>query len=184
MTREEFYEILDIDSGSDFSYFENMAALLECEKEIGREAIMELLREVDLNTFAEITESYFFDIMDKLPEKDVDIYNIFEGTKRTLVALSDMARNESGDLSKSEEASTLVRLAEILDDFHNYFAIDQNCKVVNRTTGDTTVKALRDAIYDNLLSQLDNHELEFDLENAKGFSLDEYIIGIGDLYDE
>lgn len=184
MTREDLFEILDIESGEEFSYFENMAALLEAEEEIGQDLILELLKEVDLNTFAEITESYFYDVMEKLPEKDVDLYNIFEGTKRTLVALSDMARKEQEEGSSYDDATSLIRLAGMIEDFHNYYSIDQSCTISNRTTGERALKTLRDAVYDNLLAQLQSHELDFELEKAKNFSLDEYIIGIGDLYDE
>ena len=34
MNREKLYEYLDIESPQDFEYFENMAALLECEEDI------------------------------------------------------------------------------------------------------------------------------------------------------
>lgn len=33
MNREQLYEYLDIDTPADFEYFENMAALLECEED-------------------------------------------------------------------------------------------------------------------------------------------------------
>lgn len=34
MDRDELYELLDIEAPSDFEYFENLAALIECEEHI------------------------------------------------------------------------------------------------------------------------------------------------------
>ena len=170
MTKEELLELLDIEHGSEFSYYENMAELLEAEREIGVDAIYGLLEEADLSTFAEIAESYFFDIMEKMPDNDVEIYNIFEAVKRNFIALA--------------EASSLTLLAERIDDFHRYYSLTENCTVTNRETGQTEKKTLRDAIGENRLSIIDNTEYDFDLEEAKDFDLEEFVVGINDLYGE
>ena len=44
MTLEELYEILDIETGSEFEYFENFADLVECEEEIDIYNLMETIK--------------------------------------------------------------------------------------------------------------------------------------------
>lgn len=166
MTKEELLELLDIEHGSELTYYENIAELLEGEREIGPEAIAEVLMEADLSTFAEIAESYFYDIMERMPD-DVDVYNILESVKRNIVSLA--------------EAEQIPQLAEHLDEFHRYYALTDNCEVVDRERGTAELKPLRDVISDNRLAIMDNRELEFDLEGAKDFVVEEYIVGIGDL---
>lgn len=183
MTKEELLELLDIEHGSEFTYYENIAELLEAEKEIGADPILQVLKEVDFKVFAEIVESYFFDIMDKMPGDDVDIYNLLESVKRTLISLAEASgREEDDNLSNSDSA--IYRLAEFLDSFHNHYALTDNCEVIDKVSGKTERKPLRDALSDNRLAILDNKELDFNFDDAKNFTLDEFIIGIGDLYDE
>lgn len=170
MTKEELLELLDIDHGFEFTYYENLAELLETEEEIGVDAIHGVLQDVDLGVFAEIVESYFYDIMEKMPDNDVDIYNILEAVKRNFIAYA--------------EAGNTVSLAEQLDDFHRYYALTDNCLVEDREEGTSAMKPLRDAISDNRLAIMDNKELHFDLEKAKDFLPEEYIVGFGDLYDD
>ena len=47
MNREQFYELLDIESAEDFQYFENLAAFFECEEELDYEDVVALFGAVD-----------------------------------------------------------------------------------------------------------------------------------------
>ena len=170
MTKTELLELLDLEHGSEFTYYENIAELLEAESDIGVDAIYEVLMEADLTTFAEIAESYFYDIMERMPDNDVDIYNILEAVKRNLVALS--------------EKGAVLKLAEELDSFHKYYSLMDNCIVTDREAGRMEKKSLRDAISDNRLAIMDNKQLDFDLEGAKDYVVEEYIVGFNDLYEE
>ncbi len=244
MTKEELLELLDIEHGSEFTYYENIAELLEADREIGPEPIAEILMEADLATFAEIAESYFYDIMERMPGNDVDIYNIFEAVKRNLVSIAEAAHRAkgngtapnsddgsgfdsddgsgfdpadgsvadyadgsgfnsddvgeddygngsgdgygvaSGNIDEREAEDLVVKLAEQLDDFHRYYSLTENCEVMDRASGTTEIRTLRDAISENRLAIMDNLELDFDLEGAKDFAVEEYIVGLGDLYNE
>ena len=46
MDRERLYEILDIEEPAEFDYFENIAALLECDENIGYEELYERISTV------------------------------------------------------------------------------------------------------------------------------------------
>ena len=59
MDKKRFYELLDIDHGSDFQYFENMAELMEMEEQPDEALICELLREVELEELDELLAQYF-----------------------------------------------------------------------------------------------------------------------------
>ena len=64
LTKEALYELLDIDTPADFQYFENLAALLECEDEIDDQALAQLLEGVDKKTLAELLHNYFEEMTD------------------------------------------------------------------------------------------------------------------------
>ena len=59
MTKQELYELIDIDSPSDFQYFENLAAYLECDEELSYEDVAELVKDVDKATLAQLIGDYF-----------------------------------------------------------------------------------------------------------------------------
>ena len=62
LTKAELYELLDIDVPSDFQYFENLAALLECENEIDSQVLAQLLDGVDKKILAELLNIGFIRI--------------------------------------------------------------------------------------------------------------------------
>ena len=57
MTKEELFELVDIETGEDFTYFENFANLMEADEYLTEEDIGMLLRELDCITFSELAES-------------------------------------------------------------------------------------------------------------------------------
>lgn len=67
MDRDELFTLLDIESGSQFEYFENFADFVESDCAISDDAVYELMREVDMKTFAELCESYFYDALESVP---------------------------------------------------------------------------------------------------------------------
>ena len=47
MTKEEILELMDIDQGADFKYFESLADLFETDEDYSSDELFEVLREVD-----------------------------------------------------------------------------------------------------------------------------------------
>ena len=70
MNREQLYEYLDIDTPADFEYFENMAALLECEEDIHYEEVCALIEDVDKDNLAMLIDNYFEELSDFYPDGD------------------------------------------------------------------------------------------------------------------
>ena len=85
MNREQFYELLDIESAEDFQYFENLAAFFECEEELDYEDIAALFGAVDQAVLAELIDEYFEEITNFVPGSETEVFSIFENVRRALV---------------------------------------------------------------------------------------------------
>ena len=81
MDREELYELLDIDTPADFEYFENLAALLECDEYLEYEDIYALMEGVDKDTFSGLVDNYFDEITDFIPGDMAELYTLLEKIK-------------------------------------------------------------------------------------------------------
>ena len=103
MDRERLYEILDIEEPAEFDYFENIAALLECDENIGYEELYGLLQEVDKETLSMLIDNYFEELSDFLPEDDADFYLKIDQIRRSLVGLAKSSddKNVLGTLAGS-----------------------------------------------------------------------------------
>ena len=87
MNREQFYELLDIESAEDFQYFENLAAFFECEEELDYEDVAALFGAVDQAVLAELIDEYFEEITNFVPGSETEVFSIFENVRRALVGL-------------------------------------------------------------------------------------------------
>lgn len=174
MNLEQLYQILDLEQGEDFQYFENFADLVESDENIESELLYQLLEKVDLKTFAELAESYFYDLSEQVPGEEIDLYNLLETIKRNLVGMADAARQE--------EEGALVHLTDELVRFHQWFALDQNCEC--RDGQQVWYQPVRDAITDARMEKIGGRELTFDFAKALEYPMEEYVMRYGDLTDE
>ena len=172
MTKEELMQIIDIEEGSEFTYFENFAAIMETDAKVTADAVFAVLSDVDMHTFAELAESYFYDIMEHMPD-DVDVYNMLEAEKRNLISMAEsVGREEEGSLSK---------LSDEIERFREHFSATNNCEIINNEEGKTTMVCLRDAIYDYRISKLGKDNRDYDISGASDYEISEYIVSLGDL---
>ena len=72
MDKEALYDLLDMESGEDFQYFENMAELLESDEDIDEDVLYELLEDIDLEAFAELAENYFDQLEEAVPDEETE----------------------------------------------------------------------------------------------------------------
>ena len=105
MDKEELFALLDIENGAEFEYFENFADFVEHEGLIDSDAVYELITDVDMKTFAELCESYFYETLENVPGDQIDLYNLLENIKRVLVGLSEVARKgeDNAQLNLADE---------------------------------------------------------------------------------
>ena len=173
MDKEELIELLDITSGAEFEYFENFADFAEYDGMVDGDAVYELITDVDMKTFAELAESYFYDILENVPGDQIDLYNLLENIKRVLVGLSEAVR-------KGEDNAEL-RLSDEFNRFRQWYSSDSEVECRNLSTEETSFIPVRDALAGARLSKLNGEELEFDFENALTYELEEYIMSYADL---
>ena len=172
MTKAELMQIIDIESGAEFTYFENLASVIESDEDITADALFQVLSEVDMHVLAELVESYFYDIMEHMPE-DVDVYNMLEAEKRNLIAMCEAAgRAEEGGFNK---------LADELQRFQEYFSLQKNCEIIDNEKGVSAEASLRDAIYDYRIARMGKENKDYSISGAADYEISEYIVSLGDL---
>ena len=95
MTLEEIMKILDIESGEDFLYFDQFAALMETETEIDYDTFVELLMMPEAEALSEMIGSFFEDMIKGIPDDDTDLYSAVQTQKDAILSLAGLGRGRS-----------------------------------------------------------------------------------------
>ena len=175
MDRDELFELLDIESGADFQYFENFADLVECEEDIESDIIYDMLEDVDLKTFNEICESFFYDTLENVPGDQIDLYNLLENIKRALIGLAEAARKE--------EDNALLQLADELNKFRNWYSVELFAECKNTVNEKVSYLSVRDALVNARLEKLNGEEFAYDFTEALNYELEEFVMTYADLVE-
>lgn len=172
MDREELYELLDIDEPADFEYFENLAALLECDEYIEFEEIYTLMEGVNMESLVTLIDNYFEEVTDFIPGDSPDVFLILDNVKRSLMGLAKNA---------DQEDNIIGNLAEELNRFRVWYSMDS--EVMARSIADGTERpyTLRDAIGLARLEKIDGDKYEYDFSACLDYHLDEYIMSFADV---
>ncbi len=176
MDRDQLFAMLDIESGADFQYFENFADLVECEEEIESDVIYDMLEDVDLKTFTEICESFFYDTLESVPGDQIDVYNLLENIKRALIGLAEAARKD--------EDNALLQLADELNKFRNWYSVELHAECKNVMPETVSYMPVRDALANARLEKLNGDEFAYDFTEALQYELEEFIMTYADLVDD
>lgn len=176
MDRSELLKYLDIESGSDFQYFEDFANLVESEAEIDSDVIYELLEEVEMDSFRELAHNYFEDIMNTIPDSQIDVYNLLENIRRVLEGLSEAVKNE--------EENALLKLADELNRFRTWYSCEYTVDCKDLETDEESEETLRDALVNSRLEKLTGDSFSYDFERTLQYELEEFIMTYADLVAE
>ncbi|MBQ8562626.1 MAG: hypothetical protein IJ443_01890 [Firmicutes bacterium] len=171
LTKDTLYELLDIDVPTDFQYFENLAALLECEDDIDNQVLAQLLDGVDKKILAELLHSYFEEMTDFLPADAAEAYGILERIKLCLMGL---ARN-------CEEEELLANLVEEMERFRIWYSVESRVYCTSIVSGEEEILPIRDAVTLARSESLANDKYEYDYSECLDYKLEEYIMNLGDL---
>lgn len=171
MDRERLYEILDIEEPAEFDYFENIAALLECDENIGYEELYGLLQEVDKETLSMLIDNYFEELSDFFPEDDADFYLKIDQIRRSLVGLA----------KSSDDENVLGSLAEELDRFRRWYAAESQVICSDLETGREEIHPLRDALALARMEKLDGDKYYYDFERCRDYDIDDYLMSFADM---
>ena len=137
MNKEELYELLDIESPSDFQYFENLASFLECEEELDFEDVAELFSEVDKEMLVELAGEYFNEISGLIPDNETEIFMVFENVGR---AISGMCTNYK------ENENLIAKLCEEIERFRRWYSQDEKVVCTDVESGVEKLMSVRDAL--------------------------------------
>ncbi|MBQ1390202.1 MAG: hypothetical protein IIY82_00470 [Firmicutes bacterium] len=183
LTEEELRDLLEIEEGGNLEYFENYAELMETGEEIAAETMARVLAGVDLYDFAELTENWFDEMMNNLPDEAMAVYDILEAEKRYLMSLAQTAAGApDGRIPDPEEsAEARGKLWNELERFREWFTLSQNCEVTDHGRGRRYPATIADAIAEYRFAKLDHRNVDVDLSGAEDFIVEEYIRTLGEL---
>lgn len=171
MTKEELYELLDIETAEDFKYVENVAQYLECEDEIEFRDMAELIRDLDKDEAAGLFDDYFDEIMDFIPEAETEVYSLFTNIRRSLTGL----------LKNADEVSTEAKITEELERFRRWYSMDSRVYLSSSDLNGEKEETLRDAIFDKRMESLGGDKYFYDFTEAMDYPLEEYVMTFGDM---
>lgn len=174
MDFEELLELLEIDSSDEFGYFEHFAALVELDEEIPYDLFYKILADVEAETLIDLTDNYFEDVLQGMPEDAIDVYTLLGTIRQALIGL---AKNSS---TREERIAYVDELYK----FRNWYIFDS---VVHLRRFSDNVK--RDVTASEALSlyrleKLNEDQYRYDFSDCMDYEIDEYTISIDAKLDE
>lgn len=171
LNQDKLYTMLDIETPADFEYFENLAALMECEEEIEEDVLFGLIEQVDKRTLAELIHNYFEEITDFLPDDAVELFTLLEHVKFSLM----------GMCGNSGEENVLVNLVDELSRFRKWYSIESRVYCTSFSGEEDGTVPLRDALVLARAEKLIGDNYEYDFTQCLDYPIEEYIMSFGDL---
>ncbi len=162
MDKTEFYNVLDISDPEEFTYYENMASLLEEDQTIEQNLIDDLLREVDFTRFRDLAKSYFEEFLNRVPDEETDLYFLADTMRRSVVGCEDP---ES--------------LADAIYRFRKWYIVEPS--VIDRNTGEEI--CVRDARYNISAAAFLGEKPEYDFHKAYNYEIDGYDVSVQDMVE-
>lgn len=180
MNYYELLDYLDIDSGAELKYFEDMADLIESDEYIDHDALLKLFEESDFVTTASLIDEYFSDITGGLPADYGEMYSLLDQIR---LELTGLIRNASAD-----DPGSVRSFTDRFCRFRNWYVYESEVSVLDRTgeeEGDARVyeQSVRDAIATARAGKLSGGEFAFDFSTALDYDIDYYAMSFADLVD-
>jgi hypothetical protein len=174
MDFDELLALLEIDSIEEFGYFEQFAALIECDDEIPYEIFYKILADVDSDTLIDLTGNYFDDVLQGIPDDGIDVYTLLSTIRQ---ALTGLAKNSS---TREER----VAYTDELFKFRNWYFFESVVHL--RLLSDNSKKdvTLSEALSLFRLEKFNNEQYRYDFSDCLDYDIDEYSISIDMEIDE
>ncbi len=163
MTRDELFELLEMDTAEDFGYFEQFAELLECEDDIEYDDFYEAISKVDAQTLAEINENYFTEMEKAFPDDCDDFYAVMQPVWDNLRLL---ARDLDDETYRREYANQLYKFRNMYTNPEGASVDGESCSVM-------------EALAESRASKIDNAKHSYDFENSLDFTPDYISMRLG-----
>ena len=97
MDYNELLDMLEIESPDEFGYFEHFASLIECDEDIPYDLFYRFLSETDSETLIDLTDNYFEDILQGIPDDGIEIYTMLDTIRQALLGLLSNSSNSDDD---------------------------------------------------------------------------------------
>ena len=162
----ELFEIVDIESAEDFKYFDNFTALMESDDYIPAEVMYELFAEVDTDVLSELTDNYFEDIMEGVPEEEAELFTLLDNIKRVL----------KGYAENTDDERSIVLFTDEVSRFRNWYNFDTDVECQSRKDGSTRTVPVREALVLYRIEKLRADEYMYDFSECLDYPLDEYVV--------
>lgn len=166
MKRDELYSLIDIETPSDFKYYENLELLLENDKNIDSYLLEELFYSLNWEQLIDLFKSYFDEVIRILPDNEDDLYIKFDVIKRKFL----------GILEREKDRENVKILVSEIESFKKWFIEDRLVKC-----NDDKNTSIYDAIYDIYASKLLNNDCKYDFLNINEYKIDAFEIKISKL---
>lgn len=166
MDLNELFEIVDIESAEDFKYFDNFAALMESDDYIPAEVMYELFAEVDTDVLSELTDNYFEDIMEGVPEEEAELFTLLDNIKRVL----------KGYAENTDDERSIVLFTDEVSRFRDWYNFDTDVECQSRKDGSTRTVPVRDTLVLYRIEKLKADEYQYDFSECLDYPLDEYVV--------
>lgn len=166
MDLNELFEIVDIESAEDFKYFDNFAALMESDDYISNEVMYELFAEADTDVLSELTDNYFEDIMEGVPEEEAELFTLLDNIKRVL----------KGYAENTDDERSIVLFTDEVYRFRNWYNFDTDVECQSRKDGSTRTVPVREALVLYRIEKLKADEYQYDFSQCLDYPLDEYVV--------
>ncbi len=175
MNYYELIEYLDIESGSEVSYFEEMADIIESDEHIDHEALMKLFGEMEPATAASLLDEYFNEITGGLPADYSEMFSLLDQIR---LELTGTIKNASED-----DPEAIRDFTDRFYRFRNWYVYDTEVSVLDRSTSREFEQSVRDAIATARAGKLSGVEYAFDFSTALDYDIDYYAMSFSDLID-
>lgn len=178
MTKEEIYELMDIEKGEDFKYFESFADLMETDDSYTSDDLFEVIRDLDMDTLKEHAEAYFDQMQESVPDDASDFYTLLENIKKEMTGLCETCLSEEPgeDMDRA-----LMDLSDEMVRFHEWYIDDCLVSAVNEETGEEESISVRDALFRERAQKFTDETYRYDFEDALDYELSEYVMQFSDL---
>ena len=174
MDFDELLELLEIDSTDEFSDFEHFAALVECDEEIPYDLFYRILAEVEPDTLVGLTDDYFEDVLQGIPDDGIDIYTLLGTIRQALLGLSK-------NFNTREERIAYV---DELFKFRNWFIFDSIVHIKRISDNSKKNVSACEALSLYRLEKLSEDQYRYDFSDCMDYEIDEYSISIDAALDE
>jgi hypothetical protein len=179
MDYNELLDMLEIESPDEFGYFEHFASLIECDEDIPYDLFYRFLSETDSETLIDLTDNYFEDILQGIPDDGIEIYTMLDTIRQALLGLLSNSSNSDDDR---------IAYVDELYKFRNWYIFDGIVHVQRINDGKEFDVSISEAISLYRLEKLNEDKYRYDFSDCLDYEIDEYSISfvakIDEEYDE